>query len=203
MEPRLHPYVTQLTVDAYVAAEPTLPAQGRVRRASEQPRARRRTTPAGGSRTRAACVRLSPRSGHSDVLARLLETVGARLLERGGGPHQLVQRRLHAAQEGRRCASGFRGAGCLTDGRSSGDQVAAVVEELVVGVATGGLGGGRSTHGVSLAAHEGKRNAVEPPYRAGRGDGIVRARRRLRAWSSGRADMQSRPHGRRDPLRAG
>jgi len=103
----------------------------------------------------------------------LLEMVGARLLERDGGPHQLLERRLHAAQDGRHCASGLRGAGCPTDGRSGGDEVAAVVVQPVVGVATRWLGGERSTHVLSLAAHEARRNAVEPPYRAGRGDGIV------------------------------
>jgi hypothetical protein len=61
-----------------------------------------------------------------------LHEVGSRLLERGSGPHQLLQRGLDATQDGRHGPGGLWGARRATDGGRGGHEIAALVEELVV-----------------------------------------------------------------------
>ena len=70
----------------------------------------------------------------------LLHKVFTSLLERGGGPHQLPQRGLDATQDGRHGPGGLWGACRATDGGRGGDEIAALVEELVVRGAWGWLG---------------------------------------------------------------
>jgi hypothetical protein len=67
------------------------------------------------------------------VIRVLLHEVSCRLLERGGGPHQFLQRGLDATQDGRYGPRGLWSARRLADGGRGGDEIAALVEELVVG----------------------------------------------------------------------
>ena len=79
-----------------------------------------------------------------------LPAVVTGLLERGGGPYQLLQRGLHAAQDRRHRAGGLWGARRLADGRGSRDEIATMVVELVVRIAAGRIDGMESTHEMSL-----------------------------------------------------